>query len=185
MHCRHWSAKRITHRMTKVQRVQTTPVQSPATRRRPARLLAIKNYTREADCADHADSLHVLPNDTQPQIVGRRRRFARKGNGGQAIARRRSRTGKGRSDGKRRAERGVWIVRPCVCATTVIARRTAKEVNIVQYDWPAPRRQVFRFSLLSTVFEKRTKRHLFVGVFTRLRDFRVSLHFELVSRSLA
>lgn len=79
----------------------------------------VVNCTREPGCADHADSLHVLPSDTQsPQIVGRHRRFAKNGRRWRsarglvgrmrragAIARR-SRGGGGRAgkgDAKRRA----------------------------------------------------------------------------------
>lgn len=50
---------------------------APLAARARARAL-VENCTREPGCADHADSLHVLPSGTQPpQIVGRRRRFTR------------------------------------------------------------------------------------------------------------
>lgn len=64
-----------------------TPVHSPVTvvrRASPplplAKRVVVANCTREPGCADHADNLHVLLSNTQPpQIVGRRRRFAKNG----------------------------------------------------------------------------------------------------------
>lgn len=81
---------------------------------------------------------------TQPQIVGRRRRFAKNGRWGRT-------GGDGDARGRQRGEGKVRIsARSCVRAWSwSFGTAEAEEVNIVQYDWPAPRRRVFRFSFLS------------------------------------
>lgn len=178
--------------MVKAQRAPATPVHSPATvlRRvapRRATLPSLRpsprlsaNCTREPGCADHVDSLHVLPSGIQPpQIVGRRRRFAKSGRwrwsgdkwggrGEQAIARRRAR-GRLERVMRRREGWGTWIARSCVRASAVIARRGrgGKHCTVRLAGPEAAGLSLFRLGLSFT----RREATSFLSSFPSLRDF--------------
>lgn len=86
-------------------------------------------------------------------------------------------TGEGRIgmvDAKGRG--GERIARSCVCASAVIG--AAEEVNIVQYDWPAPRRRVFCFFVLTRLLREEEERNDFFSFFPSLCDLSCEFFFE-------
>lgn len=138
-----------------------------------------------------ADRHSAAPNCRSPPSVREERVAAAKrgdrwgGWGEQAIARRRARGGQGWVEtGCEEGSGGEYGSRARACAPRPWSLDAAEEVNIVQYDWPASWRRVFRFFVLAHFLreeEEEEERLAFFSSFSSLLD----LSRELSSSSFA